>query len=247
MIIVNNEIYFQNPDGNRKLIKAGIHNGIRYYVVSNGSFPTAYVSVPKEWKESIDIDNIECHGGVSYEKDYLVVENTKINNHFYIGWDYFHFRDYYRQQQHDCGHKAEEDDHVWTLGEIILECEKVAEQVKRMVEDNMKEETKKPTFSTYNTSIYDITYLRKCPFCGGPAKSTIDFKYKVAAIGCYDTSKHNSPIVVSKQIKSTGLNEYSFEAVVNAIAEVAEMWNKGPRTTEPAKTEYIEEEYLSEI
>lgn len=237
MIVEDNDIYFQNPDGNRKLIKAGIHNGIRYYVISNGSFPTAYVSVPKEWKEFIDIDSIECHGGVSYEKGWLEVEGIKVNNHFYIGWDYFHFRDYYRQQQHDCGHKIEEDDHIWTLGEIILECEKVAEQVKKMVEDNMKEETKKPAFN-----IYDITYLRKCPFCGGPAKSAIDFKQKVAAIGCYDTSKHDSPIVVSKQIK-----QYDFETVVNAITEVAEMWNKGPRTTEPARTEYIEEEYLSEI
>jgi hypothetical protein len=134
-----------------------------------------------------------------------------------------------------------EDGHVWTLGELILACEGVIEQVKRMVEDNMKEETKKPA-----SSIYDITYLRKCPFCGGPAKSIIDFKQKVAAIGCYDTSKHDSPIVVSKQIKPAGLNEYSFEAVVNAIAEVTEMWNKGPRTTGPAKTEYIEEDCLNE-
>ena len=238
-MIVDNEIYFQNPDGHRKLIKAGIHNGIRYYVVSHGSFPTAYLSVPKEWKESIDIGSIECHGGGSYEEDWLEGDGTKINGHFYIGWDYYHSGDYYKRQDRVLKNTK---DHVWTLGEIILECEKVAEQVKRMVEDNMKEETKKSEFS-----IYDITCLRKCPFCGGPAKSTIDFKYKVAAIGCYDTSKHNSSIVVSKQIKSVGLNEYNFEAVVNAIAEVAEMWNKGPRTTEPAKTEYIEEEYLSEI
>ena len=106
----------------------------------------------------------------------------------------------------------------------------------------MKEETKESAFN-----IYDITYLRKCPFCGGPARSAIYFKQKVAAIGCYDTSKHNAPIVVSKYIKSACLDGYSFEEVINAIAEVAEMWNKGPRTTEPARTEYIEEEYLSEF
>lgn len=237
---VDNEIYFQNPKGNRKLIKAGFYKCVRYYIISHGSFPTAYISVPKAWKEFINTNNIECHGGVSYEEDWLEAEGIKMNSHFYIGWDYFHSGDYYRRQDRDL--RMREDGHVWTLGEIISECEEVIEQVKKMVEDNMKEETKKPTFSTY-----DITYLRKCPFCGGPAKSTIDFKYQVAAIGCYDTSKHSSPIVVSKQIKSAGSNEYSFEAVVNAIAEVAEMWNKGPRTAEPARTEYIEEEYLSEF
>lgn len=239
-MIVDNEIYFQNPRGNRKLIKAGFYKCVRYYIISHGSFPTAYISVPKAWKEFIDTNNIECHGGVSYEEDWLEAEGIKINSHFYIGWDYFHCGDYYRRQDRDL--RMREDDHVWTLGEIISECEEVVEQVKKMVEDNMKEETKKPAFS-----IYDITYLRKCPFCGGPAKSAIDFKQKVAAIGCYDTSKHDSPIVVSKQIKPACLNEHDFEAVVNAIAEVAEMWNKGPRTTEPARTEYIEEEYLSEI
>ena len=239
-MIIDNDIYFQNPGGHRKLIKTGIHDGIRYYVVSQGSFPTAYVSVPKEWKEFIDTSSLKCHGGVSYEEDWLKADRIKINNHFYIGWDYYHDGDYYKRQDRDL--RTEKDGHAWTLGEIILECEKVAEQVKKMVEDNMEEETKKPAFS-----IYDITHLRKCPFCGGPAMSAIDFKQKVAAIGCYDTSKHNSPIVVSKNIPLAGLNECNFGTIVNTIAEVAEMWNKGPRTTEPAKTEYIEEEYLSEF
>lgn len=233
-MIVDSEIYFQNPKGNRKLIKTGIHNGIRYYVVSHGSFPTAYVSVPKEWLEFIDTSSIKCHGGVTYEADWLEAEGIEINDYFYIGWDYRHSGDYYKRQDRDL--RTEKDGHVWTLGELISECEKVAEQVKRMVEDNMKEETKKPASSIYNTNIYDITYLRKCPFCGGPAKSIIDFKQKVAAIGCYDTSKHDSPIVVSKQIK-----QHDFETVVNTITEVTEMWNKGPRTTEPARTEYTEE------
>lgn len=241
-MIVDSDIYFQNPDGNRKLIKAGFYKCIRYYVISNGSFPTAYIAVPKMWKKFIDTNSIECHGGVSYEEDWLEAEGIKINNHFYIGWDYFHCGDYYKRQDRDL-RIMREDGHVWTLGEIISGCEEVVGQVKRMVEDNMKKETKKPVFS----SIYDITYLRKCPFCGGPAKSVIDFKQKVAAIGCYDRSKHDSPIVVSKQIKPACLNEYDFETVVKAITEVTEMWNKGPRTTEPARTEYIEEEYLSEI
>lgn len=241
-MIVDSDIYFKNPDGNRKLIKAGTHDGIRYYVVSNGSFPTAYVSVPKEWKEFIDTTSIKCHGGVSYKKGWLEVDGVRINNHFYIGWDYFHGGDYYRRVRLDDDLKIGEDGHIWTLGELISECEKVAEQVKKMVEDNMEKETKKSAFS-----IYDITYLRKCPFCGGPAKSVIDFKQKVAAIGCYDRTKHDSPIIVSKQIKPACLNEHDFETVINAMTEVAEMWNKGPRTTEPARTEYIEEEYLSEI
>jgi hypothetical protein len=234
-MIIDSDIYFQNPGGYRKLIKTGIHNGIRYYVVSHGSFPTAYVSVPKGWKEFIDTSSIKCHGGVTYEEDWLEADGIKLNNHFYIGWDYFHCGDYYKSQDRDL--RTERDGHVWTLGELISECEKVAEQVKRMVEDNIKEEKEKSAFS-----LYDITCLRKCPFCGGPARTTIDFNQKAVVIGCYDTSKHDSPIVVSKKIKSSaGLNEYSFEAVVKAITEVTKIWN-GPRTTEPTRTEYIEEE-----
>ena len=105
-----------------------VYNGYHYVILSLGSHPCAYVEIPEGSslykKDEFDIDNIECHGGLTYGRDYLHLENDEICEGWFIGWDYAHFGDALGGYiYNNCGEKC------WTMGEIFEELKKVIEQI----------------------------------------------------------------------------------------------------------------------
>ena len=114
----------------RELLFNDIFKGYHYYILNLGTHPTAYIEIPKTsslYKKDYDeISNIEVHGGFTYAKEYLYIsENTKMNDSWFIGWDYAHLYDYvchYIPIFEDQGKK-------WTTEEIIKECHCVINQI----------------------------------------------------------------------------------------------------------------------
>ena len=58
-----------------------------YYILNLGTHPTAYVVLEKEDmlfnKLYMDLDWIECHGGLTYSETYLMEEYNCNKKHFY--------------------------------------------------------------------------------------------------------------------------------------------------------------------
>ena len=116
-----NEI--ENED--RKLVE-GEYKGHRYLAVNNGICPCCYVSIPNG--KTIDVDDISCHGGVTWHKDYLPGEAPDGKNHW-IGWDYAHLYDYISQYRDP--HPYEK---LWCSAELERDCLNVIDQLEETVE-----------------------------------------------------------------------------------------------------------------
>lgn len=120
-----------------ELLYTNKYNGFKYYVMSMGTHPTAYIEIPKRdilyrlgYK---DIDNIYVHGGFTYEKDYLTGVNHK---GWFIGWDYAHagdymgyFEDFKKYLKNYVSGYSYESYKKWTTEEIIEECKDVIDQI----------------------------------------------------------------------------------------------------------------------
>jgi hypothetical protein len=126
------EMKYSNERIESILLNLGEHEGFRYYVISLGTHPCAYVEIPSDHAFfGMDYDEIykhiyiDCHGGLTYSKESLKVGNTWIHGWF-IGWDYAHYGDYCGYdswQPNDFGMRA------YTTNEMTQDCEKVIEQI----------------------------------------------------------------------------------------------------------------------
>lgn len=126
------EMIYSNKN-KRELLYEGTYLAFKYYILNLGTHPTAYVEIPKQHKyfckDYNDID-IDVHGGLTYSGDWLMVsEDKKIENSWFLGWDYAHCDDY-------CGFYLFDTDFLnehtkkWTTEEIIKDCKSVIEQLK---------------------------------------------------------------------------------------------------------------------
>lgn len=119
----------------------GIYNGYKFYIQDLGRFPTAYIEIPKEDKiYNIDymdsmVINIETHFGLTYSRDYLIVNrNVKnvndctIKDSWFIGWGYNHLGDY--TEFNDIGNwTTNVYGKKWTTKEILHDCISVINQI----------------------------------------------------------------------------------------------------------------------
>lgn len=119
----------------------GTYNGYKFYIQDLGRFPTAYIEIPKEDKiYNIDytdsmVRNIETHFGLTYSRDYLVVNrNVKnvndctIKDSWFIGWNYGHLGDY--TEFDDIGDwTTNVYGKRWTTKEILHDCISVINQI----------------------------------------------------------------------------------------------------------------------
>ena len=106
----------------------GTYNGYKFYIQDLGRFPTAYIEIPKEDKiYNIDytdsmVRNIETHFGLTYSRDYLVVNrNVKNVNDCTLG-DYTEFDDIGDWTTNVYGKR-------WTTKEILHDCISVINQI----------------------------------------------------------------------------------------------------------------------
>lgn len=117
----------------RELLCEDTYLGFKYYILNLGTHPTAYVEIPKQHKyfcKDYDDIDIYAHGGLTYSNDWLMVsKDKKIENSWFLGWDYAHCDDY-------CGFYLFDTDFLnehtkkWTTEEMIKDCKSVIEQLK---------------------------------------------------------------------------------------------------------------------
>ena len=117
----------------REVLATGYYFGLLYYVLSLGTHPTAYVKIPKDnWLctvKNYDDIPIECHGGLTFRKDYLyITDNQKIEGEF-IGWDYAHCGDYAPYYEDLPSMGLAEKSKKWTTHEILKEVKDVCSQI----------------------------------------------------------------------------------------------------------------------
>lgn len=81
----------------REILDSGEYNGYKYYIVSLGTHPCAYVEVPEGHicygkcdNDAYDLD-IDVHGGITFGNFGL----KGVSDKFLLGWDYSHYDDYY--------------------------------------------------------------------------------------------------------------------------------------------------------
>lgn len=113
----------------REVLATGYYFGLLYYVLSLGTHPTAYVKIPKDnWLctvKNYDDIPIECHGGITFRADHLLIaDNQEIEGEF-IGWDYAHCTDYAPYYDE----VLSKDTHKWTTKEILEEVKEVCSQI----------------------------------------------------------------------------------------------------------------------
>lgn len=122
------EWFNTHKDYKREIIGHGKYKGYTFYILSLGTHPTAYVEIPKHHcvykKEYFDIYEIDVHGELTYSESYLWLPNEKLENSWFIGWDYNHYDDY--NSMLNLGGKK------WTTKEIFNDVKSVIEQLKLM-------------------------------------------------------------------------------------------------------------------
>lgn len=75
-------------------------------------------------------NHIDCHGGLTYGRDYLsAVDTEKTNGKWYIGWDYAHYGDYMPNSYISMSGVYGEWEKRWTTEEIVAECKNVINQI----------------------------------------------------------------------------------------------------------------------
>lgn len=105
----------------KEILAEGSWGPYQYKVVSLGSHPCGYVSIPDnhplhgklELMEAI----IACHGGITFYDRMNDGMDSEWGTEFYIGWDYAHSGDFMGG-----GFGREEFDTKYTTEEIINEC-----------------------------------------------------------------------------------------------------------------------------
>lgn len=125
-------IYTPNRNDKGEILATGTYKNFKYYVVSYGTHPCAYVDVSNtSWANKDYHENdIDCHGGLTYGRDYLSAVGTeRANGKWYIGWDYDHYGDYTSNPYINMFGIYRECEKRWTTEEIVAECKNVINQI----------------------------------------------------------------------------------------------------------------------
>ncbi len=156
-------------EGRTELLCKNRYKNYNYYVLNLGTYPTAYIEIPKEnklYRKSYDeIYKIGCdidvHGGLTYSDNELM--GVKSENWF-IGWDYAHYDDY-------CGYEECMPESIrtygkkWTTEEIIEECKNAIDQIIDFESKEIIEEPKKiekiplPSFDEFKRMSAEERYV----------------------------------------------------------------------------------------
>ena len=117
----------------REVLATGYSFGILYFVMNLGTHPTAYIKLPDN--ANIDygkIDELDVHGGITYNEGELwITDNKKIEGHF-VGWDYAHFEDY---EGYDSMLPLQfrTNGKKWTTEEILEDVKRATYEVNKML------------------------------------------------------------------------------------------------------------------
>lgn len=112
---INDGLYDGNYVGMRYVVDSGTYRGHKWYIVSYGSHPCAYVETDAPKRKC---NKISVHGDITYiGKAFEELDSSgRI-----IGWDYHHCNDYNAEFDH--GGKR------WTVPEIMDDVRSVIDQL----------------------------------------------------------------------------------------------------------------------
>lgn len=122
------KIYYDERLEKPIILENGKCKGYEYYIITLGSHPCCYVLLPKGHKfygMNYDDIPIECHYGLTYSRDYLLMDNVITGGEWVIGWDYAHSGDYYSSL---CTN-AMSYGHKYTLEELRTAVREVIDQL----------------------------------------------------------------------------------------------------------------------
>lgn len=111
-----------------ELLDSGEYKGYKYYIISLGWHPCAYIEIPIENEaygctyQCYPVNGIQCHGGIRYSKSMLSFPEVH-GQGWFIGWDYAHHGDF-------SGIISFAKGKQWTVAEIIKDVHCVIEQLK---------------------------------------------------------------------------------------------------------------------
>lgn len=112
-----------------------VYQGVRYWIVSNGQHPLAYVEADKiDFSNITYYDEFECHGEVTFRgtKDFTIGGPEIV-----VGWDYAHFtlNDYSALWEH-LSDEDEKNLKRWSFEEIQREVFKFIDKYKTKEKEN---------------------------------------------------------------------------------------------------------------
>ena len=113
-------------------IAKGNYNGFDYYVLNLGTHPCAYIDVTDTKLKNTEYSNIDidCHGGLTYSREYLTTVDKK---GWFIGWDYAHYCDF--AGYHLNSPAMSLPGKMWTTQEIVSECKKVIDRLVELLKE----------------------------------------------------------------------------------------------------------------
>lgn len=130
------EMVYSEHQKQHERIASGNYNGFDYYVLSLGTHPCAYIDVSDTSLNGVDFLDIgiDCHGGMSYSRNYLATVDKK---GWFIGWDYAHADDFSGDYALTLGYLFSHTKR-WTTEEIVSECRYVIDQLVDMQKESEK-------------------------------------------------------------------------------------------------------------
>lgn len=108
------------------LLAHGEYCGHLFKIINRGAMPCCYVSISAG--KAICMDDISCHGGITWVDGHLPGEEEPNPNIWWIGWDYAHYGDY-------LGYFSDFGGKKWTLDELIEDCMSVIGQLEEWESD----------------------------------------------------------------------------------------------------------------
>ena len=114
------------------------YKGFRYVVkLLSMGHRCGYVLIPEDKKDFIDIDDIDCHGGITFNDNVEEGEDFLPASGYWIGFDCIHFGDAidadalkkeFNKDVDECI-KVLLHGHVWSKEEVAAECRNIINQL----------------------------------------------------------------------------------------------------------------------
>lgn len=104
-----------------ELIEKGVYKGFRYYIMSHGLYPSAYIEIPPVFVGYLNNNPqyLKVHGGITYLENKLdIVSKDK----WFVGWRYNHAGDFH-------GLSMKPRDKKWTVKEIMKDVRRASRRL----------------------------------------------------------------------------------------------------------------------
>lgn len=117
-----------------EVLEIGNYKNYKYFIISLGTHPTAYIEIPKDniyFNKNYDDIDINVHGGLTYSRHGLL----EYKDSWFIGWDYSHCNDYNGFELNYPNVFKDHKSKKWTTEEILENVKSAIEQLEVLNEN----------------------------------------------------------------------------------------------------------------